>query len=147
MSLRERIESDMKQAMLDRDTVARDTLRMVLAGLKNRRIELGEDLDEDQETAVLQSCVKTRRDSVEQYEHAGRGDLAAKEGAEIEVIARYLPEMLSPEKTRAEAEALVAELGLEGRRDFGKLMKTMKERHGVVLDMGVLKDIAGELLG
>jgi uncharacterized protein YqeY len=83
VALKERIETDLKQAMRDRDALARETLRMVLADLKNKRIELGQDLAEADELAVLRRAVKTRQDSVEQYGKAGRTDLADKEAAEI----------------------------------------------------------------
>ncbi len=146
MSLQAGIEADVKQAMRAGNTLARDTLRMVLAALKNRRIEVREDLDEEMVLAVLRGCVKTRADSVEQYSRAGREDLAAKERAEIEVIQAYLPEQLSEDATREIVAGLVAELELSSRKDMGKLMKVVMAKHKDEIDGKTVQRIASELL-
>src|ERR687884_940795 len=98
MSLKERIVSDMTAAMKSRDAARTSTLRMVKAAVQNREIEKGGELSDDEMTKALQSLVKQRRDSVEQYERAGRQDLAEKERAEIAVIDEYLPQAASREE-------------------------------------------------
>ena len=146
MALKERIESDLKQAMRDRDAIARETLRMVLADLKNRRIELGKDLAEDDELAVLRRAVKTRQESVEQYGKAGRTDLADKETAEIRVLEGYLPRTLDEAQTRELVRDLVAELGISSKRDVGVLMKAIMARHKGEVEGKLVQKVASELL-
>src|ERR687884_350409 len=98
MSLKERITSDMTAAMKSKEAARLSTLRMVKAAVQNREIERGGELSDEELTKVLQSLVKQRRDSVEQYEKAGRAELVAKETAEIEIIETYLPQAASAEE-------------------------------------------------
>ncbi len=146
MSIKQRIETDLKDAMRSGDQLARDTLRMVLSAMKYQRIEAMADLDEKSEIAVLQSCVKSRKDSVEQYEKAGREDLASKERAEIEIVQRYLPKQLSEADTRALVQRVIGELGISSKKDLGKLMKAVMADHKDVLDGKLVQRLAGELL-
>lgn len=146
MVLKERIERDLKDAMRAGDTLTRDTLRMVLSALEYKRIELGADLGEEQELAVLGQAVKSREDSAEQFGRAGRSDLEQKERAEIEVVQRYLPKRLSEEETRAIVQGLVAELGLESRKELGALMKAVMARHRSQVDGKLVQKLAAELL-
>src|SRR2546423_2208627 len=95
MGLKEQIISDLTAAMKARDADRTSTLRMVKANLMNRQIEKGGELTDDEVTKALQSLVKQRRDSIEQYEKAGRKELADKEAAEITVIEGYLPQAAS----------------------------------------------------
>ncbi|HEU4596062.1 MAG TPA: GatB/YqeY domain-containing protein [Pyrinomonadaceae bacterium] len=128
MSLRERIVSDMTAAMKARDAARTSTLRMVKAAVQNREIEKGGELTEEEMTKALQSLVKQRRDSVEQYEKAGRAELAEKERAEIVVIEEYLPRAATPEEIeRAVAEA-VAEVGATSMKEMGAVMKAAQAR-------------------
>ena len=146
MGLFEQLNDDMKQAMRDKNTAVRDTLRMVLAGVKNLRIELGREPNEDDVLAVLQRGVKTRKDSIDQYQKAGREDLAAIEIAELEVLSAYLPQALSKDELRTIVQDIIAELGLESKRDMGKLMKAVISRHGAAADGKIVSGLAGELL-
>ena len=128
MSLRERIVSDMTAAMKARDAARTSTLRMVKAAVMNREIEKGGELTEEELTKALQSLVKQRRDSVEQYEKAGRAELAEKERAEIAVIEEYLPRAATPEEIeRAVAEA-VEEVGATSMKEMGAVMKAAQKR-------------------
>jgi uncharacterized protein len=145
-SLRERIEADLKQAMRAKDDLARDTLRMALSDLKNKRIEVGAELDQEIELSVLRRCVKTRQESVEQYAKAGREDLAEKERAEIRVLEGYLPRVLSEERTRELVQALIDELGVTSKKDVGALMKALMTRHRGEVDGKVAQRVAGEIL-
>ena len=146
MGLWQQIEADIKTAMLERDAVRRDTLRMVLAGLKNRRIELGRDLEESDVLGVLSSAVKSRQDSAQQYEDAGRDELAQKEVAEIEVIQTYLPRQLSEDETRKVVSELAAELGVTTKQELGKLMKAVMARHKGQIDGKLVQRIAADTL-
>ena len=146
MSLFEQLQEDLKGAMRAGDTVSRETLRMVIAAFKNKRIELGRDLEEPEELDVVQKNVKTRQDSVEQYTNAGREDLAAKEAAEIEVLKRYLPQALTEEETRELVSGLIAELGITKKQELGQLMKRVMAEHKGRVDGKLVQSVAGELL-
>src|SRR5687767_963970 len=98
MTLKEKIISDLIGAMKAKDAERTSTLRMVKANLMNRQIEKGGELTDEEVTKALQSLVKQRRDSIEQYEKAGRNELAAKEAAEISHIQAYLPQAASAEE-------------------------------------------------
>src|ERR1044072_2988199 len=118
MSLKERITGDMTAAMKAKEAARLSTLRMVKAAVQNREIEKGSELTDEELTKALQSLVKQRRDSVEQYEKAGREELAAKERAEIAVIEEYLPQAASREEiVQAVAEAM-AETGASTLKDM-----------------------------
>jgi uncharacterized protein YqeY len=146
MTLEERLQTDMKQAMRDKNEVARDTLRMVLAELRKKEAELGKALSPDDETAVLIRAAKTRQDSVEQYGKAGRMDLVAREQSEIAVVQSYLPKALSESDTKAAVTAVMAELGLSSKKDMGTVMKAVMARHKGQVDGKAVQKILGEVL-
>jgi uncharacterized protein len=128
MSLKERITGDMTAAMKAKDAARLSTLRMVKAAVQNREIEKGGGLSDEELVKALQSLVKQRRDSVEQYEKAGRAELAEKERAEITVIEEYLPRAASAEEIeRAVAEAM-AETGASSMKEMGAVMKAAQAR-------------------
>ena len=147
VSLRNQLEDDLKAAMRARNETARDTLRMVLSAVKGREIDSNRDLSDDEVLALVASGVKTRRESIDQYEKAGRADLAERELAEIAVLEPYLPQQLSEEETRKVVEGLVQELGLQSKAETGKLMKALMAAHKGVVDGKLAQRIAGELLG
>jgi uncharacterized protein YqeY len=146
MSLIEQLTSDVKDAMRAGETLRRDTLRMVLAAMKNRRIETGQDLDEDQQLAVLLSAVKSRTDSVTQYEANDRQDLADQERAEIEVLQGYLPKQLSEEETAEIVRAKIGELGLTSKSEMGQVMKAIMADHKGALDGKLVQRLAAQEL-
>ena len=124
MSLREQIISDLTDAMKAKDAERVSTLRMVKANLMNRQIEKGSELTDEEVAKALQSLVKQRRDSIEQYEKAGRAELAAKEASEIAHIEAYLPKAATPEEIEQAVAQAVAESGATSIRDMGAVMKT-----------------------
>ena len=128
MSLKERITSDMTAAMKSKDASRLSTLRMVKAAVQNREIEKGGELTEEELTKALQSLVKQRRDSVEQYEKAGRAELAEKERAEIAVIEEYLPRAASREEIEQAVAAAIAETGASSMKEMGAVMKAAQAR-------------------
>src|ERR1044072_7525701 len=123
MSLREQIVKDLTSAMKAQDANRTSTLRMVKAAMMNRQIEKGSELDDDEMQKLLRSLVKQRRDSIEQYEKAGRQELVDKEQAEIAVIETYLPQAASQEEIEAAVIAAIAETGASSMKDMGKVMK------------------------
>lgn len=123
MSLQQRIVADLTSAMKAKDADRLSTLRMVKANLMNRQIEKGSELSDDEVTKALQSLLKQRRDSIEQYEKAGRNELAAKEQSEISVIETYLPQAASPEEIDAAVAEAISESGATSMKDMGAVMK------------------------
>src|SRR5919199_2922278 len=123
MSLRERIVKDMTAAMKAKEAARLSTLRMVKAALQNREIEKGEPLTDEETVKLLQSLVKQRRDSVEQYEKAGRAELAEKERAEIAVIEEYLPRAATREEIEQAVAEAIAETGATSLKEMGAVMK------------------------
>ncbi|HEX6043586.1 MAG TPA: GatB/YqeY domain-containing protein [Pyrinomonadaceae bacterium] len=123
MSLGEQIVSDLTAAMKSQDAGRTSTLRMVKAAMMNRKIEKGSELTDDDVQKLLRSLVKQRRDSIEQYEKAGRQELVDKEQAEIDVIETYLPQAASGAEIEAAVAAAIAETDATSMRDMGKVMK------------------------
>ncbi|HZB44002.1 MAG TPA: GatB/YqeY domain-containing protein [Pyrinomonadaceae bacterium] len=148
MSLKERIVKDMTAAMKERDAARTSTLRMVKAAVMNREIEKGGALSEEELTKALHSLVKQRRDSVEQYEKAGREELAAKERAEIAVIEEYLPRAATREEIEEAVAAAIAETGASSMKEMGAVMKAAQGRlAGKSADGRTVSDIVKAKLG
>ena len=122
MGVIQQLEGDLKGAMVAKENDKRDTLRLVLSDMKNKKIELGRELEEEEAVAVLAKAKKSRQDSLTQYNEAGRDDLAAIESAEIAVIAGYLPEEMSEDELREIVTAVIAEVGASSPKDMGALM-------------------------
>lgn len=118
----------MTASMKARDAERTSTLRMVKAAVMNREIEKGGELSDDELMKTLRSLVKQRRDSVEQYEQAGREELAAKERAEIVVIEAYLPQAASREEIERVVSEVIAETGATTMREMGAVMKAAQSR-------------------
>jgi uncharacterized protein YqeY len=128
MSLKERIVNDLTAAMKARDAARTSTLRMVKASVMNREIEKGGELTEEEMMRALQSLVKQRRDSIEQYEQGGRAELADKERAEIAVIESYLPQAASREEIEQAVSEAIQETGATTMREMGAVMKAAQSR-------------------
>src|ERR1044072_279661 len=126
MTLTKTIVADLTAAMKAQDAGRTSTLRMVKAAMMNRQIEKGSELDDDDMQKLLRSLVKQRRDSIEQYEKAGRQELVDKEKAEINVIETYLPQAASKDEIEQAVAAAIAETGATSMKDMGKVMKTVQ---------------------
>lgn len=124
MTLSKQIVADLTAAMKAQDAGRTSTLRMVKAAMMNRQIEKGSELDDDDMQKLLRSLVKQRRDSIEQYEKAGRQELVDKEQAEIDVIETYLPQAASQDEIEQAVAAAIAETGASSMKDMGKVMKS-----------------------
>ena len=128
MSLLDRLDGDLKDAMRARDQLRMDVIRMVKAGILNKEIELKKSLDDAEMSRVMTTLVKQRRESVEQYQKAKRDDLARKEMQEISIIESYLPKALSPEELAAVIDAVVKETGAATIKEMGLVMKAVMAR-------------------
>ena len=122
MGIRENISADLKQAMKDKDTATRDTLRLISAAIKQIEVDDQKELDEDGLQAVLMKQAKQRRESISEYEKAGRNDLADPEKVELAVIEKYLPKMLGRDEIEAVAKEVIAEVGAENPKMMGAVM-------------------------
>jgi Uncharacterized conserved protein len=136
MSLKQRLTEDMKAAMKGGDKETLGVIRLINAAIKQKEVDERVELDEAAVLAVLDKMVKQRRDSVSQYEAAGREDLAAVERAEIAVIERYLPAKLDEAAILAAIDAAIAQTGAAGPADMGKLMGVLKPQLAGQADMG-----------
>jgi len=138
MTLKERIQSDMKSAMKAGDKERLRVIRMLLAAIKQIEVDERRELDDAAVIAVLTRMVKQRRDSIAQFTEGGRKDLAAREETEIGVLEDYLPEPLTNEELDTIIEAAIAETGAAGIRDMGKVMGRVKDRVHGRADMGAV---------
>ena len=136
MSLKTQLTDDMKAAMKGGDKARLGVIRLVNAAIKQKEVDERIELDDAQVLAVLEKMVKQRRDSISQYDAAGRQDLADIERAELAVIETYLPAKLDAAAIQAAIEAAVAETGAASPSDMGKLMAVLKPRLAGQADMG-----------
>ncbi len=138
MSLKSRLQHDMKQALRAGDRARLGVVRMALAAIQQREVDERIELDEAALLGVIEKMIKQRRESVEQYRAGGREDLAAKEAAEIEVLGGYLPEPLSEQELVALVAAAIAETGAQNMKDMGRVMAVLRSRAQGRADMAVL---------
>ncbi|MEX3958158.1 MULTISPECIES: GatB/YqeY domain-containing protein [Trinickia] len=135
MSLKDRINDDMKSAMRARESERLATIRLLLAAIKQREVDERTTLDDTAVTAVIDKMIKQRKDSISQFEAAGRTDLVDKETAELAVLAGYMPAQLSEAEIAAEVQAAVAQTGAAGPQDMGKVMGVLKGKLAGRADM------------
>jgi len=138
LSLKQRVQEDMKTAMraAEKDRLA--TVRLILAAIKQREVDERIVLDDTQVLSVLEKMVKQRRESITQFEAGGREDLVAKERAELEVISGYLPAQLGEAELDAMIQAAIAETGASSIKDMGKVMGNIKGKAQGRADMTML---------
>jgi uncharacterized protein YqeY len=122
MSLLERLNEDMKQAMRNKEKEKLTVIRMIKASLQNEAIKLGEELNEEQELTVLSREVKQRKDSLHEFEKAGREDLVEKIRTELQYVELYMPKQLSEEEVSKIVAETVTETGASSKADMGKVM-------------------------
>lgn len=128
MSLKDRIGEDMKTAMRARDAERLSAIRLLVAAIRQKEIDERIELDDAQTIAVVERLSKQRRDSIEQYEQAGRHELAAREKFELDVLAGYLPQPASADELAAEIDAAIAATSAAAPQDIGKVMGVLKQR-------------------
>ena len=126
MSLKVRIQEDVKNAMRAQQREQLAVLRLVTAAIKQKEVDERIDLDDDQVLAVLDKMAKQRRESLEQYQKAGRDDLAAQEQFELDLIQTYLPEPLSEAELATLIQSTIAETGATTIRDMGSVMNALR---------------------
>ncbi len=145
--LTERIRDDMKQAMRDRAKDRLSTIRLILAAVKQQEVDRRVILEDAEVLAILDKMVKQRRDSIEQFDKAGRDDLSSKEKFEIEVIQNYLPQPLSEQEISDLIAEAISTSGAESMRDMGKVMGILKPKMQGRADMGKVSGLIKSQLG
>lgn len=147
MTLGDRIEAAMRDAMRARDDQRTQTLRMAMAAAQNRRIALGRDLTDEEVVDVLTKQVKQRRESVEMYRSGGREDRAALEEAEAGILAEFLPEQLDEAAVEGLARAAIAEAGATSPADLGRVMGRLSAQTKGRADGRMVSEVVRRLLG
>lgn len=146
MSLAERLQTDMKEALRGRDTVRLETIRSVRGAVRNREIEEGRSLDDAGIVRVIRGLAKQRSEAAEQYRAGGREELAQREEAERAILESYLPAGPSEAEMEAAVRAVIDEVGATGPKDLGKVMKPALERLGPAADGRQVNAVARRLL-
>lgn len=138
MSLKARIQDDMKSAMKARETERLAAIRLLMAAIKQKEVDERIELDDAAITAVVDKMLKQRRDSISQYEAAQRQDLADKEKAEMTVLMAYLPQQLSEAEIDTMIEGAILSSGAAGMQDMGKVMALLKPHMAGRADMAAV---------
>jgi uncharacterized protein YqeY len=147
MTLQEKIQSQMAEAMRSKDSLRLSVLRMMKSAVKNKEIEKMKPIDENEVISVLNTLVKQRKDSVDQFRKGGREELAQKEEAEIKIIEEYLPAAASEEDIRKAISEAIQETGASSAKDMGKVMKAALGRLvGRSVDGSRVSQIVKEML-
>ncbi len=146
MMLRERLEADMKEALRARDSVRLDTVRGVRGAIRNKEIEVGGALEEEEMLRLIRTLVKQRIEAIEQYRRGGREDLAEKEAAEQAILEAYLPAAPGAAAVEAAVREVIREVGAEGPKDMGRVMKPALERLGAGADGRMVSQVVRRLL-
>lgn len=146
MSLLSTLNDDMKTAMKAKDKESLQTIRMLKASIQNEQIKVGHDLTEEEESVVLSREMKQRRDSLTEFEKAGREDLAEKVKGEITIVEKYLPEQLSEEKIIEIVKAAIAKTGATSPKEFGKVMGVVMPQVKGKADGSKVNAVVKELL-
>ena len=147
MTLQEKIQSHLAEAMRSKNQLRLSVLRMMKTAVKNKEVEKMKALDETEVIAVLNTLVKQRKDSVEQFRQGSREELAQKEEAEIKIIEEYLPAAASDDEIRRAVEEAIQETGAASMKDMGKVMKaTMSRLSGKTADGSRVSQLVKEKL-
>ncbi|GIP39606.1 aspartyl-tRNA amidotransferase subunit B [Paenibacillus sp. J31TS4] len=125
MSLSDRLNEDMKQAMKSQNKFRLSVIRMIRSAIKNIEIDQRTTLDDDQVLDILNREIKQRRDSLQEFDKAGRDDLAEQAKAEIEIIAEFLPQQLTEEEVRVLVQQTIQETGASSKAEMGKVMSAL----------------------
>lgn len=146
MSLKQRLADDMKTAMKAGEKERLATIRLINAAIKQKEVDERVEMDDARVLAVLEKMVKQRKDSIEQFDKAGRDDLSVIERAEMAIIEQYLPTKMGEDEIKAAIEAAVAETGASSPADMGKLMGVLKPRLAGQADMGEVSKLIKQRL-
>ena len=140
------IKSDLKQAMLGKNDLVRDTIRMFLAEVQRFEIDNKEEVDDAKALQIINKMIKQRNDSISQFKSGGRDDLADKEQQEVNILSKYKPEQLSEEEVTAKVKDAIQDSGASSMQDIGKVMGILKSSLAGSADMGMVSKIVKDEL-
>ena len=145
MALLSDIKQDLKQAMLDKNVLVRDTIRMFLSEVQRFEIDNKEEGDDSKALQIINKMIKQRNDSISQFKNGGRNDLAEKEEKEVDILSKYKPEQLSDEEITSKVKEAIEQSGATSMQDIGKVMGILKSLSGSA-DMGLVSKIVKDEL-
>ena len=146
MALISDIKNDLKQAMLAKQDLVRDTIRMFLSEVQRFEIDNKEDVDDAKALQIINKMIKQRNDSISQFKDGGRDDLADKEQKEVDILSKYKPQQLSEEEITSKVVEAIKESGADSMQDIGKVMGLLKSSLAGSADMGIVSKIVKEQL-
>ncbi|MDH5458705.1 MAG: GatB/YqeY domain-containing protein [Nitrospinota bacterium] len=146
MELKQTLLSDLKGAMKSKDSLKVDTLRLLISEIKNKEIDLREDLGDEAITALLTTQIKRRKEAASMFEQGGRIDLKEKEEREMAILQNYLPEQVGEEELKQRIQAVITETGAQGPQDMGKVMKVVVPEFKGKAEGDQIRKIVSELL-
>ncbi len=146
MTLTEKLSNDIKDAMKAKEKGRLSILRMIKSTIKNKEIDKGDILDDDEVQAVLRSFVKRAKDSIEQFSNAGRTELAEKEQEELKIIQEYLPKQLDEDEIKTLVQDTINETGASGPKEMGKVMKAVMAKARGLADGKTVNKFVKEML-
>ena len=146
MALLSDIKQDLKQAMLDKNDLERDTIRMFLAEVQRFEIDSKKEADDAKAIQIINKMIKQRNDSISQFKSGGRDDLAAKEEKEVQILSKYKPEQLNEEEVINKVKEAIESSGASSMQDMGKVMGILNSSLAGSADMGMVSKIVKEEL-
>ena len=146
MALISDIKNDLKQAMLDKNDLVRDTIRMFLSEVQRFEIDNKVEVDDTKALQIINKMIKQRNDSIFQFKEGGREDLAEKEQREVAILSKYKPEQLSEEEISIKVKEVIQEVGAESIQDIGKVMGSLKSSLAGSADMGLVSKVVKDQL-
>ena len=141
MNLKEQITEDMKSAMRAKEAERLGTIRLLLAAIKQREVDERITLDDAGIIAIIEKLIKQRKDSIEQFQKAGRSDLVDQESKELGILQAYMPAQLSAAEVQSAIQKVIADLGASGPQDMGKVIGALKAQLAGKADMGMVSGL------
>ena len=145
--LKKRLQEDLKNAMREKDTFKRDTIRFLMSAIKQVEVDSRKELSDEDIIKIIQKSIKQREESAAQYKDAGREDLYEKEIKEAEILKSYLPKQLSDEELENEVKKIIEEVGATSLKDMGKIMGVATKKLAGVADGKRINQMVKKLLG
>ena len=145
MALLSDIKQDLKQAMLEKNDLVRDTIRMFLSEVQRYEIDNKEEVDDTKALQIINKMIKQRNDSISQFKDGGRDDLADKQQSEVDILSKYKPAQLSEEEVSKKVNEAIEQSGASSMQDMGKVMGQLKSLAGSA-DMGLISKLVKEKL-
>ena len=146
MALLSDIKNDLKQAMLDKNEMVRNTIRMFLAEVQRHEIDNKEEVDDSKALQIINKMIKQRNDSISQFTSGGRNDLAEKEQKEVDILFKYKPAQLSEEEIANKVKEVIKDSGASSMQDIGMVMGVLKSSIAGSADMGIVSKIVKDEL-